>query len=73
MEAMDARVTRLEDDRRDVRSELKPIRDLLTELRFELANKPSAGSLWGMNGTVFGVGLHIRPDLRIADWASRPG
>ncbi|MDQ3561089.1 MAG: hypothetical protein M3453_18315 [Pseudomonadota bacterium] len=64
---MEARVTRLEDD-------MKEIRDLLTEIRIELARKPGTGALWGMVATMLGVGLAISGlTFVIADWASRAG
>jgi hypothetical protein len=71
---MEARVTRLEDDMRDVKSDLRGIRDLLTDIRIELAKKPSAGALWGMVATVLGVGLAISGlTFVVAEWASRAG
>lgn len=71
---MDARVTRLEEDVRDQRADWKAIRDLLTEIRIELAKKPSTGALWGMVATVLGVGLAISGlTFAIAEWASRAG
>ena len=69
---MEERVTRLEDDMREVRADLKGIRDLLTDIRVELARKPGSGALWGMIATVIGVGLTISGiSFVVADWASR--
>ena len=71
---MEIRVPRLEEDVRDVRSELKGIRDLQTEILVELAKKPGTGALWGMVATVLGVGLAISGlTFVIADWAGRAG
>jgi len=71
---MQARVSRLEDDMRDVRSELKGIRDLLTEMRIELAKKPSSAALWGMVAIMLGVALAVSGlNFVIAEWASQAG
>jgi hypothetical protein len=41
---MEDRVIRLEEDMREVRSDQKAIRDLLTDIRIELAKKPNTGA-----------------------------
>jgi hypothetical protein len=69
---MEDRVIRLEEDMREVRSDQKAIRDLLTDIRLELAKKPNTGALWGMIATVIGVALAISAiSFAVADWVAR--
>ena len=69
---MDYRLGRLEEERREVRAEYRAVRELLNEIRLELAKKPSTGALWGMIATVIGVGLTISGiSFAVAEWAGR--
>ena len=69
---MEDRVIRLEEDMREVRSDQKAIRDLLTDIRIELAKKLNTGALWGMIATVIGVTLASSAiSFAVADWVAR--
>ena len=63
---------RLEEDMREVRSDQKAIRDLLTDIRIELAKKPNTGAPWGMIATVIAAALAISAiSFAVADWVAR--
>lgn len=69
---MEARATRLEEDMRDVKSDLKGIRDLLTDNTSRAGKKAWYGRTLGNGRDCSGGGIgNLRSTFVVAEWASR--